>query len=281
MAAERNPSALRWLIGVELANCRKRSGLNQAEGAKRAGLSVGKLSHLETGERRQQPADIAAVLAAYGTPQHDISRLTSLAEVPDESTWWGAWRDVVPDWMGTIVGLERLAAAEFVFEPMVIPGLMQTEDYARQLSRAGRRVRPDYAGRVVELRMERAQRLVADRSLKLHAMVNEQALRLRVGTPDVMRAQYEHLITLTERPNITFQVVVPERGPHAALTGQFVVLDFETARSIAYAEVQDGAMYAQRPGEVDTYRVSADSLMEVALSPKDSVDFVTDLIERL
>jgi transcriptional regulator with XRE-family HTH domain len=109
VAAVRNPSALRWLVGVELANYRKRTGLKQADAAKRAGVSVGKLSHLETGERQQQPSDIAKVLVAYQAPQHDINRLTSLAEVPDESNWWGAWRDVVPDWFGTFVGLERLA----------------------------------------------------------------------------------------------------------------------------------------------------------------------------
>jgi transcriptional regulator with XRE-family HTH domain len=278
--AERNPSALRWLVGVELSNCRKRTGLKQADAARRAGVSVGKLSHLETGERQQQPADIAKVLAAYGAPQHDINRLTSLAEVPDESNWWGAWRDVVPDWMTTIVGLERLAAKVFVFEPMVIPGLLQTEGYARELSRAGSRVRPDHADRVVEVRMERAQRVTADNPLRLHAVVNEQALRLRVGPPDIMRAQYEHLISLADLPNVTLQVVVPERGPHASLTGQFVVLDFDQARSVAYAEVQDGAMYVQHPGEVDTYRVSSRSLEEVALPQDESIRFVTDLIKR-
>lgn len=281
MAAERNPSALRWLVGVELANYRKRTGLNQAEGAKRSGLSVGKLSHLETGERRQQPADIAKVLAAYGAPQHEINRLTSLAEVPDESAWWGAWRDVVPDWMGTIVGLERLAAKEFVFEPMAVPGLLQTAAYARELSRAGRRVRPDHADRVVEVRMERGLRLAADNPLRLHAVVNEQALRLRVGTAEIMNAQYEHLIALAERPNVTLQVVVPERGPHAAMTGQFVVLDFDNARPIAYAEVQDGAIYVQHPGEVDTYRESSRSVEEVALPPDDSVRLIADLIKTL
>jgi transcriptional regulator with XRE-family HTH domain len=278
--ADRNPSALRWLVGVELGNYRKRAGLKQADAAKRVGISVGKLSHLETGERQQQPADIAKVLAAYSAPQHDINRLTSLAEVPDESTWWGAWRDVVPDWFGTFVGLERLATKEFVFEPMVIPGLLQSEDYARELSRAGRRVRPDHTERVVEVRMGRAQRLTTANPLRLHAMVNEQALRLRVGPPEIMKAQYEHLLALAERPNITLQVVVPERGPHAASTGQFAVLEFEQARSIAYTEVQDGAMYVQHPGEVDTYRETSRSLEEVALPPDDSVRFVADLIKE-
>jgi transcriptional regulator with XRE-family HTH domain len=279
--AERSPSALRWLIGVELGNFRKRTGLNQAEGARKAGLTVAKMSHLETGERRQHPADIAKVLAAYGAPQHDINRLTSLAEVPDESTWWGAWQDVVPDWFGTFVGLERLAAKEFVFEPILIPGLLQTEAYALELSRAGRRVRPDHAERLVEVRMERAQRLTAGNPLQLHAAVNEQALRLRVGTSEIMKAQYEHLIALAERPTVTLQVVVPERGPHDAVTGQFVVLDFDNARPVAYTEVQDGAMYVQHPGEVDTYRESSRSVEEVALSPDDSLRLIADLIKTL
>jgi hypothetical protein len=208
------------------------------------------------------------------------NRLTSLAEVPDESTWWGAWRDVVPDWFGTFVGLERLATKEFVFEPILIPGLLQTESYARELSRAGRRVRPDHAERIVEVRMGRAQRLTAEHPLHLHAVVNEQALRLRVGPAEIMKAQYQHLVDLARRPNITLQVVVPERGPHAAVTGQFVVLDFEQARSVAYTEVQDGAMYVQHPGEVDTYRETSRSLEEVGLPPKDSVRFVTDLIKE-
>lgn len=277
----RNPSALRWLVGVELANYRKRTGLKQADAAKRAGVSVGKLSHLETGERQQQPADIANVLAAYGAPQHDINRLTSLAEVPDESNWWGAWRDVVPDWFGTFVGLERLATKEFVFEPILVPGLLQTQNYARALSRSSQRVRVDHSERVVEVRMERAQRLSDDNPMYLHAAVNEQALRLSVGTVEIMREQYEHLIALAERPNITLQVVVPERGPHQAVTGQFVVLEFDQVRPVVYAELQDGAMYVQHPGEVDTYRESARSLEEVALPPDESVRLIADLIKRL
>jgi hypothetical protein len=115
---------------------------------------------------------------------------------------------------------------EFVFEPIVLPGLMQTEDYARELSRSSSRVRTDHTDRVVELRMSRAQRLTSDNPLRLHAAINEQALRLRVGTPEIMGAQYKHLIDLADRPNITFQVVVPERGPHSVVTGQFAVLDF-------------------------------------------------------
>jgi transcriptional regulator with XRE-family HTH domain len=281
VADRSNPSALRWLIGVELANYRRRTGLDQSAAADRAGVSRGKMSHLETGERRQHPADIAKVLAAYGVPQHEINRMTSLAEIPDESTWWGAWSDVVSDWFGTFVGLERLATKEFVFQPIVIPGLLQTQEYARELSRSSPRVRLDHSERVVELRMERAQRVLVDNPLHLHAAINEQALRLRVGTPEILKAQYKHLIKLAERPNVTLQIIVPERGRHDATNGQFFVLEFEKARPIAYTELQDGAIYVQHPVQVDTYRESARSLEEVGLTPEESTRFIADLIKRL
>lgn len=282
MATERGkPSPLRWLIGVELANYRKRAGLDQAAGAARANISTGKLSHLETGARRQQPEDIANVLAGYGARQHEIDRLTSLAKVPDDSTWWGAWSDVVPDWFGTLAGLERLATRETVFEVVVLPGQTQIEAYALALTRAGRRVRPDHSERLVELRMGRAQLLTSENPLEFHAFINEQALRTRVGSPEVMAAQYRHLISLAHRPNITLRVVTPERGPHSAATGQFILLDFDKASSIAYDELQDGAMYVQSPGGVDTYRESIRSLEEVALTPDESIGFVEDLITKL
>lgn len=281
MVDRTNPSALRWLIGVELAHFRNRAGLDQQTVARRSGVGRGKVSHYETGERKQNPAEVAKIMEACGAPLHEINRLTTLAEVPDESTWWGAWSDVVPDWFGTFVGLERLATKEFVFEPIVIPGLMQTEDYARALSRSSQRVRIDHSERVVELRMERALRLTAENPLHLHAAVNEQALRLSVGTPDIMREQYQHLINLARQPHITLQVVVPERGRHDATAGQFFVLDFDKARSIAYAELQDGAIYIQHPGRVDTYKESSRSLQEVALPPEDSVKLVAELIKKL
>ncbi|HEY0807071.1 MAG TPA: helix-turn-helix transcriptional regulator, partial [Pseudonocardiaceae bacterium] len=115
MVTRARPSALRWLIGVELANFRNRAGLSGTEVAARTRISKQKIGHFETGERRQIPADIAVILTACGAAQHDIDRLTSLAGLADSTTWWGSWSDVVPDWFGTFVGLERLATNEFVF----------------------------------------------------------------------------------------------------------------------------------------------------------------------
>jgi hypothetical protein len=129
--------------------------------------------------------------------------------------------------------------------------------------------------------MGRAQRLTTDiNPLEFHAFITEQALRTRVGSVEIMRAQWQHLIKLADRATIKVRVVVPEAGPHSAGNGQFLILEFDKARSIAYDEKQDGAVYVQNPGEVDTYKGSIESLEAVALSEDDSVSFIEDLIKR-
>ena len=113
----------------------------------------------ETGRQQQAPDDIADLLAAYGAEQRDIDRLTSLTGRADEATWWAPWAQVVPDWMKTFVGLEGLAESEFVFEPIIIPGLLQTEDYAAAVTADTPRVRADHSERFVGFRMARTRRL--------------------------------------------------------------------------------------------------------------------------
>lgn len=276
-------SALRWLIGVELARYRTQAGLTLAALAELTGISKQKLGHLETAERIQSAADIATVLAACGAEQHDIQHVTSLADLDDISLWWGVWSDVVPDWLRTFIGLEALATAEFLFEPIVLPGLLQTEDYARALTARARRVRPDRAERVIQFRMARARRLFDEVTpLRLRAVVTEQALRLRVGSVEVLHGQYQHLLAASERANITVQVVRPDAGPHPGDTGQFVLLEFTATRPLAYIELQDYAVYHTDPKRVNTYAHSAGVLAdEIALSPEESLAFIDRLDEEL
>jgi transcriptional regulator with XRE-family HTH domain len=279
MAPRPEPSSLRWLIGVELAGYRKDSGKTLAEVSAEVGISKPKLGHMETGRYQQAPEDIAKLLAYYGAAQHEIDRLMSLTGRADEASWWAPWGHIVPDWLKTFVGLEALAEREFVFEPIVIPGLLQTEDYARAITAATPRVRPDHGERFVGFRMARARRLTdADGRLHLHAVLNEGALRLRVGTPELQRAQLEHLVAASELPNVTLQVVRPEDGVHAAATGHFVVLEFENARSIGYSELSDGAVYAQDPEQVRSYTMAAENLQGVALDPERSVALIKSMI---
>ncbi|KWX00696.1 XRE family transcriptional regulator [Carbonactinospora thermoautotrophica] len=276
--ARSDPSALRWLIGAELANYRKESGLSLSEVSAATGIGRAKLSHMETGRYQQYPDDIAAVLKVYGVAQRDIDRLTSLAGRADSKTWWAPWAHVVPDWFKTFVGLEGLAESEFAYEPIVVPGLLQTEAYAQELTRASGFVRPDHHERFVSFRLARARRLTEEEPLRLHAVIGEAALRLHVGTPEIRRAQYEHLLDLADRPNVTVQVLRPENGPHTAVTGKFTIMDFVDVRSIAYVELLDGAVYVQDPDDVRTYKMAAENLQQVALEPDESVAFIKSLL---
>lgn len=275
MPVRRDPSALRWLIGVELARYRKEAGLTLSALASATRIGGAKLGHMETGRYQQYPEDIAAVLAACGVGRADIDRLCSLAGQQDTKTWWAPWANVVPDWVKTFVGLEGLATAEFVFEPMDIPGLFQTEEYAQALTLANGFVRADQAQRFVSFRKARAARLTNGEPLAVHAVIGEAALRLRVGPPELLRRQLDHLAELAELPHVTLQVLRPEDGPHGAgAVGQFVVLDFDRVRPVAYTEVLDGAVYVQDPDGVQTYRMVADNLRQTARSPAESLALI-------
>jgi hypothetical protein len=187
---------------------------------------------------------------------------------------------VVPDWLKTFVGLEGLAEREFVFEPMVIPGLLQTEEYAEAVTAGTPRVRPDHGERFVGFRMARARRLTdPDRPLHLHAVIAEAALRLAVGTPELRRIQLKHLVDMAKQPNITIQILRPEDGVHTAMSGRFVVLDFDQVRSIGYTELHDGAVYIQDAEQVRSYTLSSENLQRVALGPEKSISLVRSMLK--
>lgn len=278
MSSRTDPSALRWLIGAELSRYRREVPLSLSELAAATSIGKPKLGHMETGRYQQFPDDIATVLRVCGADQPAIDRLTSLAGRSDAKTWWAPWAHVMPDWFKTYVGLEGLADGAFVFESMVIPGLLQTEEYAQALTLGTGFVRPDHAERFVSFRQARARRLTDDEPLVLHAVVGEAALRLRVNGDETRRAQLAHLARMSELPNVTVQVLRPEDGPHAAgAIGKFVVLDFGRVRPIAYTELLDGAMYVQDPDGVRTYNMVAENLRQVALSPADSRAMIREL----
>lgn len=279
MAPRGDPAPLRWLIGVELARYRNAIKLSLTEASDLSGISRAKLGHLETGRQQQDPDDITLLLATYRVGQHDIDRLISLTTRADEATWWAPWAQVVPDWLKTFVGLEGLAESEFIFEPIIIPGLLQTEQYAAAVTARTPRVRADHSERFVGFRIARTRRLTdPERPLKVHAVLSEGALRLAVGDPELRRAQLQHLLDLAELPTVTIQVVRPEDGPHTALTGQFAVLGFETARSIGYVELHDGAVYLQDADQVRTYTMVANDLQRAALDPEPSLDFIRSML---
>ena len=150
MADRGDPSALRWLIGVELHNYRKRAGQTLAAAAKALGCSPGLVGHFEKGLYFPQPEQIAGLLAFYGAPSWDVERLSSLSGRADQRTWLAPWNDVIPDWLRTYVGLEGLASYEIAYSPLVLHALVQTQEYSIGATAGSARVRPDLASALEE-----------------------------------------------------------------------------------------------------------------------------------
>jgi transcriptional regulator with XRE-family HTH domain len=278
-----SPSALRWLIGTELRRYRRSASLAASAAAALLNCAESKISHMESGRYRQSPEDVAALMSFYKAGQVDADRLVSLAARDDESTWWAPFSDIVPDWLQTFVGLEHLADSEFTYEPLVLPGLLQIEDYAAALTASSRRVRPDRAHRFVEFRLSRQARLFADsdRPLTLTAIAEESALRRPIGSVETRLAQWRYLLELNERANITFQVLPSSLPSHAGLGGRFTLLEFNGSRSIGFVEMQEGGVYLQDQDEVATYTMSAESLRRDALNRHDTNLLITSLISEL
>jgi hypothetical protein len=276
MADRGDPSALRWLIGVELHNYRKRAGQTLAAAAKALGCSSGLVGHFEKGLYFPQPEQIAGLLAFYGAPSWDVERLSSLSGRADQRTWLAPWNDVIPDWTKTFVGLEGLASHEITYSPLVLHALVQTQEYSIGATAGSARVRPDQVERLVGLRMERQRRLFSDTyPLRLTALIEEAVLDRPIAGAATMCAQLEHLVKLSKRDNVDILVLPTAVGHHDGLEGAFTVLHFEQAQSIGYIEYPDGAIYVQDQDQVAVYARTAESLRYVALSPAESVKAIT------
>ncbi|MCP2317068.1 Helix-turn-helix domain-containing protein [Nocardia amikacinitolerans] len=276
-----DPSALRFLIGHDLRVARERAGKTQTEAAKLLGCAQSRINALETAKVQQQPDDVDRLLTFYGVEVAHRDRVTSLAGRADQTTWWGPFRDVLPGWFKTFVGLEGLATRVFTYEPQLLPGQLQTAAYATALLDGHLRVPPIDVPQVVQARMARQRLTDVDRPLHLRAVIEEYVLDRVVGGPSVMRAQLEHLLDLIGLDNVELHVMPVTVTVHDGLDGDFMLLDFDQAQSIGYIEYPAGALYVQEAGQVDEYRMIADRLCGSALSKSDTADLIRDRIARL
>ncbi|WP_223839365.1 DUF5753 domain-containing protein [Saccharopolyspora pogona] len=172
------------------------------------------------------------------------------------------------------VGLEGIAKSQFIYMPLILPGLMQTEAYASALTATSTRVRPDHNERMVSFRMARQRRLVDKSPLRLNAVLEEAVLDRPIGDRTVMREQLQHLLDLSMQDNIELRVLPTSIGPHAGLCGGFMVLHFRDAQSIGYVEIPDGAVYIQDHDQVAAYVRSAERLLSFALPEEESAEAI-------
>lgn len=274
------PTARRRRLGLELRRLREAAGIKLDQVAARTDLTVSTLSRIETGKAPCRTTYLTAMLDMYGvTDPQQIQLLKDMAREGQRKGWWADYDDL-PVEFGIYVGLEAAAAAVRSYEAQLVPGLLQTRDYARAAFRADdRKASAEHVDRQAELRLRRQEVLTRpDDPLELWAVLDEAVLRRLVGGRKVMRAQLGKLLEATDLPNLTVQVLPFSQGAHAGLNGPFCILEFPGEDPpTAYVDSPAGNIFLDKAHQVRRWAEAFDQLRADAMSPGDSREMIAKL----
>jgi len=224
------------------------------------------------------------MLELYRVPAEQREDLVQLARDSRQKGWWHAYSDTMLPQMATYVGLESAASEIRIYEVSLIPGLLQTEDYARAVIRAGMMNSPsEDVERRVRLRMARQPAATRDDPPKIWAVLDEAALRRWVGGAGLMRLQLEHLLAQAALPNIAIQVIPFAGGAHPAMGRPFIILVFpeRVDTDVVYLEDLTSSLYVEDIAEVDRYNVFFNHLRATALSFDDSAALIASVLKEM
>jgi transcriptional regulator with XRE-family HTH domain len=282
--SDQNPTLRGRRLALELLHRREATGMTREEVARQLEWSTSTLFRIETGRSRPQPGNVRVLLELYGVTGPERDGLIQLARDARQPGWWHSFRDVLPNPYEVYIGLEAGAASIRNFEPIVIPGLLQTPDYAGALNRNGPlELDRDEIERRVEVRMARQKILARDARPRLWTVVDEAAIHRVVGGPEVMCGQLRHLVESAEQGKTTLQVVPYSAGAHAGTTGPFVILNFPepTDPAVVYVETLAGDIYLEERSDVNRYTLAFDRLLAAALHPDDSVRLIEQVASAM
>ncbi|MFC0038724.1 helix-turn-helix domain-containing protein [Actinomadura rayongensis] len=263
-------------LARELRKLREEQRLTLQDVADRLAWSRATVSRLETGQTRPKPDDIAALLDLYGVPSPDRDALLTLAREAGRRGWWTAYADV---FAGSYVALEDDAAEIRTWDPQLIHGLLQTQDYSRAVITAGRLLATrEQIERRVDARKIRQAILDRTDAPRLHMIMDEGALRRPIGGHQVMAAQLDKLVKMGERSFVTVQVLPFSTMEHAGLDGRFTILSYSDPADpdIAYVEGTMGDVYVESSAEIAKHRDRFRRIEEAALTPEDSARLMSE-----
>ncbi len=264
------PTARRIVLGTQLRRLREAAEISRADAGYSIRGSESKISRLELGRVGFKERDVADLLTMYGVSDPGEREVfLEMVRRANEPGWWHRYTDLMPNWFHEYVGLEESASRIQTYELQFVPGLMQTEDYARAIATRGWfQVGSQRAERQVAMRMQRQSLLAGSDAPKLWAVIDESVLHRPIGGRRVMLAQIEHLLELTKRPNITLQVVPYKLSGYGA-EGSFTMLRFALPElpDVVYIEHLNGALYLDKRSETELYARVFDRLTVDARTP--------------
>lgn len=284
MARKVGPTIRRWQLGQELRTYREAASVTLRSAAAEIEVQAATLSKIEGGKQAIRGTYIKLLSPMYGIPDDERARLLALAEEANQPGWWVTYGKLVPDWFKLFLGYEADASDLRTYEGELVPGVLQTADYARAVALANRPTSTDSElDRQIELRRARQQRLTSDDPPDVHAVLNEAVLLRHVGGPAVMGQQLRHLAELAELPHVTVQVLPFTAGAHPAMTAPFLMLGFEAEprMNTVYLENGRGSLYLEKPSDLDRYTAMFAQLCELALAPKESGELMVRVAANL
>lgn len=266
-----SPTVRRRELGTVLRALRNQKGLTVEQVAASLLCSTSKVSRMETGHGVATPRDIRDLCDLYGvTEEAERARLMALAREGKQAGWWQGY-DL--NYFATYVGLEAEAAAIRYYQTIIVPGLLQTEAYARAMYEAGiPKFTAEKIDEHIEVRLKRQQRLAQDPPVNLEVVLDEAVLHRAVGGPAVMGAQLERLAQMSSQANVTMRIIPFTAGAHPAMDSTFNILEFAgSVPSVVYVEGLMGWLYVDRPQDIDRYQQVFEHLRTVALTPRESM----------
>ncbi|MFG2954003.1 helix-turn-helix domain-containing protein [Streptomyces sp. NPDC048291] len=283
---QNGPAVRRRKLGAELRTLRTGAGLTSGEAARLVGWHQSKVSRIETGASGVKPADVRLLLDAYGVVEGQLRELLLVLAGSEDTAgrhhWWHAYRGVLPPAYRDFISLESQASAMRTLETLVVPGLLQTPEYARAVTRAAMDGRADDSlDTLVEVRLARQDVLRHDPPLELSAVLDEAVLRREVGGPGVMARQLERLMEAARLPQVRLQVLPFAAGAHIGITGPFVIFSFPSTSDLDVVVIDQltSSLYLERKEDLQAYTEAFDTLRIHALSPEDSLDYIAAIAD--
>jgi transcriptional regulator with XRE-family HTH domain len=279
------PTVRRRIVGAQLLRLREASGVSRQEAASSIGVEEARLGRIEAGRAGLEEHDVQRLLELYGIREPaERDALLTLSREANRPGWLQAYRGAMPAWFRPYVDLEEAAQVIRTYEVQFIPGLLQTEDYARAvIAQAMSEPPEEEVTRRVELRLRRQRILTAPNPTRLWAVIDEAALWRPIGGSDVSRAQLRALLDAARLQHITLQVMPFHVGGHAGEAGAFTILRFPEPElhDIAYLEQLTGAMYLERDDDMDRYGAAMERLCVQSASPEESMDLISKIIREI
>ncbi|MGW2935579.1 helix-turn-helix domain-containing protein [Streptomyces sp. NPDC055722] len=273
----------RILLGSHLRRLREARGITREQAGYSIRASESKISRMELGRVSFKTRDVEDLLTLYGiTDEAERTSLLSLAKEANVAGWWHSYSDVLPSWFPTYVGLEGAAHLIRSYEVQFVHGLLQTEAYAHAVVARGMKgASAADIDRRVALRLERQKYLVAENAPEFHVVLDEAALRRPYGNRQVMRDQLQHLIEISERPNVRLQVMPFSLGGHSGESGSFTILSFPESdlSDVVYLEQLTSALYLDKREDVAQYEGAMKQLQQDSPGPGESRDLLRGLLQ--